>query len=108
MVDLHGAYPPRGLTRTYPNFVTQEGVMGAEYNKWSRRVTATHNVMLAYTRGLLGPMDYTPGGFRNVTPANFRIRNDLPFVQTTRAQGAGDVRRLHQPARQLGGQPRYL
>ncbi len=87
MVDLHGAYPPRGLTRTYPNFVTQEGVMGAEYNKWSARVTATHNVMLAYTRGLLGPMDYTPGGFRNVAPADFRVRNDLPFVQTTRAQG---------------------
>ncbi len=61
--------------------------MGAEYNKWSRRVTATHNVMLAYTRGLLGPMDYTPGGFRNVAPADFQIRNDLPFVQTTRAQG---------------------
>jgi alpha-glucosidase len=87
MVDLHGAYPPRGLTRTYPNFITQEGVMGAEYNKWSRRVTARHNVMLAYTRGLLGPMDYTPGGFRNVSPADFRIRNDLPFVQTTRAHG---------------------
>jgi alpha-glucosidase len=87
MVDLHGAYPPRGLTRTYPNFITQEGVMGAEYNKWSKRVTARHNVMLAYTRGLLGPMDYTPGGFRNVSPAAFRIRNDLPFVQTTRAHG---------------------
>lgn len=87
MVDLHGAFPPRGLTRTWPNFVTQEGVMGAEYNKWSRRATAGSNVMLAYTRGLLGPMDYTPGGFRNVAPANFQIRNDLPFVQTTRAHG---------------------
>jgi alpha-glucosidase len=87
MVNLHGAYPPRGLTRTYPNFVTQEGVLGAEYNKWSRRVTARHNVMLAYTRGLLGAMDYTPGGFRNVSPAAFRPRNDLPMVQTTRAHG---------------------
>jgi alpha-glucosidase len=87
MVDLHGAYPPRGLTRTWPNFMTQEGVMGAEYNKWSRRVTSRHNVTLAYTRGLLGPMDYTPGGFRNVTPGDFRVRNDLPFVQTTRAHG---------------------
>lgn len=87
MVDLHGAYPPRGLTRTYPNFVTQEGVMGAEYNKWSRRVTARHNVMLAFTRGLLGPMDYTPGGFRNMSPAAFQVRNDLPMVQTTRAHG---------------------
>ncbi|UYY78304.1 glycoside hydrolase family 97 protein [Sphingomonas sp. R1] len=87
MVDLHGAFPPRGLTRTWPNFVTQEGVMGAEYNKWSRRATAGNNVMLAYTRGLLGPMDYTPGGFRNVAPGDFQIRNDLPLVQTTRAHG---------------------
>ncbi|WP_346775488.1 glycoside hydrolase family 97 protein [Sphingomonas sp. G-3-2-10] len=89
MVDLHGAYPPRGLARTYPNFMTQEGVMGAEYNKWSKRVTARHNVMLAYSRGLIGPMDYTPGGFRNVSPDQFRIRGDLPFVQTTRAHGLG-------------------
>lgn len=87
MVDFHGAYPPRGLTRTWPNYMTQEGVMGAEYNKWSARVTARHNVMLAYTRGLLGPMDYTPGGFRNVSPRDFRVRYDLPFVQTTRAHG---------------------
>lgn len=86
MVDLHGAYAPRGLERTYPNFVTQEGVMGAEYNKWSRRETATHNVSLAYSRGLLGPMDYTPGGFRNVAPAQFEPRDVGPEVMTTRAQ----------------------
>jgi alpha-glucosidase len=87
MVDLHGASHPTGLTRTYPHYLTQEGVLGAEYNKWSRRVTATHNVTLAYTRGLVGPMDYTPGGFRNRTPATFEPRFTLPFVQTTRAQG---------------------
>ena len=72
LVDMHGAYPPTGLNRTYPNYLTQEGIMGAEYNKWSRRVTATHNVSLAYTRMLLGPVDYTPGGFRNATPASSR------------------------------------
>lgn len=86
MVDLHGAYVPRGLERTYPNFMTQEGVMGAEYNKWSYRVTATHNVHLAYTRNLLGTMDYTPGGFRNVTPAAFAPHDRAPEVMTTRAQ----------------------
>lgn len=86
MVDMHGAYPPTGLYRTYPNYMTQEGVMGAEYNKWSRRVTATHNVTVPYTRMLLGPIDYTPGGFRNVSPAEFRINNSPPFVQTTRGQ----------------------
>lgn len=86
MVDLHGAEHPTGLIRTYPHYLTQEGVMGAEYNKWSRRVTATHNVTLPYTRMLLGPMDYTPGGFRNQAPAAFNPRNELPFVQTTRGQ----------------------
>jgi len=87
MVNLHGAFVPRGLTRTWPNFVTQEGVLGAEYNKWTRRITARHNVMLAYTRAMLGPTDYTPGGFRNTAPASFAIRSTLPFVQTTRTHG---------------------
>jgi alpha-glucosidase len=85
MVELHGAFVPRGLSRTYPNFITQEGVLGSEYNKWSSRVTARHNVMLAFTRGMLGPMDYIPGGFVNVAPANFEARWVLPMVQTTRA-----------------------
>lgn len=87
MVELHGAFVPRGLARTYPNFITQEGVLGSEYNKWSRRVTARHNVMLAYTRGVLGPMDYIPGGFVNVSPSDFQPRYVLPMVQTTRAHG---------------------
>ncbi|MGZ9098789.1 MAG: glycoside hydrolase family 97 protein [Brevundimonas sp.] len=87
LVDLHGAYHPTGLTRTYPNFVTQEGVLGAEYNKWSARVTASHNVTLPYTRMLVGPMDYTPGGFRNVAPEAFSSRFILPTVMTTRAHG---------------------
>ncbi|HJQ23556.1 MAG TPA: glycoside hydrolase family 97 protein [Blastocatellia bacterium] len=86
MVDLHGAYKPTGLVRTYPNYVTQEGVMGAEYNKWSARVTATHNLTLPFTRMLLGPMDYTPGGFRNATRQQFEIHNTGPQVMTTRGQ----------------------
>jgi alpha-glucosidase len=89
MVDMHGAYPPAGLNRTYPNYLTQEGIMGAEYNKWSRRVTARHNVSLAFTRMLLGPLDYTPGGFRNRTPATFEVVNSPPQVPTTRGHGLG-------------------
>jgi alpha-glucosidase len=88
MVDLHGAYPPNGLNRTWPNYVTQEGVLGAENNKWSARITATHNVTLPFTRMILGPMDYTPGGFRSLTPADFRTqqRYHAPYVMTTRGQ----------------------
>lgn len=88
MVDLHGAYPPDGLARTYPNFLTQEGVLGAEYNKFGTRITAKHNVTLPFTRMLLGPMDYTPGGFHAVPPAEMARQHRLirPFVQTTRGQ----------------------
>ena len=75
MIDFHGAYKPDGMRRTYPNLITREGVMGLEYNKWSARITPDHNVMLAFTRMLAGPMDYTPGGFTNVTRDAFEPRN---------------------------------
>ncbi|MFL6353773.1 MAG: glycoside hydrolase family 97 catalytic domain-containing protein [Bryobacteraceae bacterium] len=84
LVDYHGAFKPDGLRRTYPNVLTREGVMGAEYNKWSARETPTHNVTLPFTRMLAGPMDYTPGGFDNVTKENFESRNVGPPVMGTR------------------------
>lgn len=86
MVDMHGGYPSLGLERTYPNLLTQEGIMGAEFNKWSQRVTATHNVTLPFTRMLLGPADYTPGAMRHAAPADFaqKISFINPSVQTTR------------------------
>ena len=86
LLNLHGAYMPAGLQRAYPNFITQEGVMGAEWNKWTPLITPRHNLTLPYTRMLTGPMDYTPGGFRNRTPATFEVRDVLPFTQTTRGQ----------------------
>jgi alpha-glucosidase len=85
MIDFHGAFKPDGLRRTYPNLLTREGVMGLEYSKWSGRVTPDHNLMLAFTRMLAGPMDYTPGGFDNVTPAEFVPRNVKPDIMGTRA-----------------------
>jgi len=84
MVDFHGAYKPDGYSRTYPNLVTREGVMGNEYNKWSLRVTPEHMVTLPFTRMLAGPMDFTPGGFLNRTAEKFE--NGTPAqVMGTRA-----------------------
>ncbi len=87
LLDMHGAFPPEGLSRTYPNYITQEGVLGAEYNKfpWGQ-VTAGHNVKLAYTRMLLGPMDYTPGGFRNSYPDTYVQTEIMPSTRFTRGQ----------------------
>ncbi len=36
MLDFHGAFKPDGMRRTYPNVLTREGVMGAEYNTLER------------------------------------------------------------------------
>ena len=75
MVNFHGAYKPDGIGRTYPNLLIREGVMGGEYSKFSKRVTPEHNVTLAFTRMLAGPMDYTPGGFLNVSMEGFKPKN---------------------------------
>jgi alpha-glucosidase len=85
VVDLHGAYKPTGLRRTYPNLLTREGVMGMEYSKWSDRVTPEHDVTIPFTRMLAGPMDYTPGCFNNATRAQFKPRQVNPMCQGTRA-----------------------
>ncbi len=86
MIDFHGAFPPDGLRRTYPNLMTREGVMGKEYLKVTARVTPAHNATLPFTRMLAGPMDYTPGAFGNVTLADFVPRSFMPMDLNTRAQ----------------------
>jgi alpha-glucosidase len=82
MLDFHGAFKPDGMRRTYPNVLTREGVMGAEYNTWSARVTPKHNVTLPFTRMLAGPMDYTPGGFDNVTKEDFTSKHEAALTVT--------------------------
>ncbi len=74
LVNFHGTFKPAGLARTYPNFITQEGVMGNEYNKFGEvHSTPQHEVTLPFTRALLGPMDFTPGGFLNRAPKDFKV-----------------------------------
>lgn len=84
LVDFHGAYKPDGIIRTFPNMITREGVMGNEFYKFSNKMNSSHNVKLAYTRMLAGQMDYTPGGFLNVTDRQYK--NQIPtVVSNTRA-----------------------
>ncbi|MEM1126121.1 MAG: glycoside hydrolase family 97 protein [Bacteroidota bacterium] len=85
MLNLHGAYKPTGQMRTWPHFLTQEGVLGLEYVKWSDRANAAHNVVLPFTRGLAGPMDYTPGGFESRRYDAFSPRFIDPVVLGTQA-----------------------
>ena len=64
MVDIHDEYRPTGLSRTYPNLLTQEGIRGNE-----EMPDADHNTLLPFTRYLCGPADYTLCYF------NSRVKN---------------------------------
>jgi len=61
------------------------GIQGNEYNKWSTKETPEHRATLPFTRVLAGPADYTPGGFINKQPAQFRNVQSNTQVQGTRA-----------------------
>lgn len=81
-IDTHEPIKDTGLRRTYPNWISREGARGQEYNSpWSGISNPPeHTVILAYTRMLSGPMDYTPGIF-NMAPngldSDRRVKNTL-------------------------------
>ena len=87
LIDFHGTYKPTGLARTYPNFITQEGVLGNEYNKLGgNQCTPLHTATLPFTRALLGPMDFTPGGFLNRAPKDFQTAAPAEVMGTRARQ----------------------
>ncbi|HUA59753.1 MAG TPA: glycoside hydrolase family 97 catalytic domain-containing protein, partial [Verrucomicrobiae bacterium] len=63
-----------------------EAVAGMEQSHAGTRDNPDHRVTLPFTRMLAGPMDYTPGGFDNVTKEEFVARDIKPMVMGTRAQ----------------------
>ena len=66
MVDFHGCTIPRGWSRTYPNLMSSEAVVGEEgyiYRSDYRDKAPLHNTILPFTRNVVGSMDYTPVAF---------------------------------------------
>ena len=65
MIDFHGANKPSGMDRTWPNVITREGVRGHEYQitRYHRVPQPDHDVILPFTRYIVGPGDYTPTVF---------------------------------------------
>jgi alpha-glucosidase len=84
LVDFHGSYKPTGLSRTYPNVLTREGVQGLEHSKWSATITPSHDVTLPFTRMFAGAMDFTPGAMRNAAQGMFQPIFAQPMSQGTR------------------------
>jgi len=56
MLDFHGSNKPTGESRTWPNEMSREGILGLEGSaNWAK-----HNTTLVFTRFLAGHADYTP------------------------------------------------
>ena len=80
-VTLHGVAAPTGLERTFPNLLTNEGVLNLEYDKWDKQgVPPEHELTVAFTRMLAGPLDFHQGSLRGVPVEQFRPRNEAPLV----------------------------
>ena len=75
LINFHGAFHPTGMNRTWPNQITREAVAGNECHRYSWRLTPELTAALPFTRFLIGPADYTPGGFHNILPRQFTPAN---------------------------------
>lgn len=68
MVNFHGCTIPKGWSKQWQNLLTMESVKGAEcyiFDKQFPDRAPLHNVHLAFTRNVIGSMDYTPVTFSN-------------------------------------------
>jgi alpha-glucosidase len=83
MIDNHEPVMPSGLQRTWPNFMTSEGVRGQEWDAWSTDGgnPPDHTTIVPFLRGLAGPIDFTFGTFSFKNPVHPKT-----FVHTTIAK----------------------
>ena len=72
LVNFHGCQKPTGEVYTYPNEITREGIRGLELNKLTEGpIPSYHNVLLPFTRFIVGHGDYTPFSFVNSGQTTF-------------------------------------
>ena len=69
-INAHEPIKATGLRRTYPNAIAREGLRGQEFNAWSTDGgnPPEHLPIVAFTRMLAGPIDFTPGVFEISLP----------------------------------------
>ncbi len=83
-INAHEPIKATGLRRTYPNTISREGLRGQEFNAWASDGgnPPEHLPIVAFTRMLSGPIDFTPGIF-NIKFDEYKKDNQ---VNTTIAQ----------------------
>ena len=64
-INAHEPIKATGIRRTYPNAISREGLRGQEFNAWAADGgnPPEHLSIVAFTRMLAGPIDFTPGVF---------------------------------------------
>ena len=69
-INAHEPIKPTGIRRTYPNAISREGLRGQEFNAWATDGgnPPEHLPIVAFTRMLAGPIDFTPGAFELTLP----------------------------------------
>ncbi|MDB2374408.1 glycoside hydrolase family 97 protein [Psychrosphaera haliotis] len=102
-INTHEPIKDTGLRRTYPNWLSREGARGQEFNAWGNPPNPPeHLPMLAFTRMLSGPMDFTPGifdmGFNG-------LEADKNRPQTTLAKQLADYVVLYSPIQMAADLP---
>ena len=82
-VNAHEPIKGTGKRRTYPNAIAREGLRGQEFNAWATDGgnPPEHLPIVAFTRMLSGPIDFTPGVFDISIPSK-----DENQINTTLAQ----------------------
>nr|MDD6335892.1 glycoside hydrolase family 97 catalytic domain-containing protein [bacterium] len=96
MLNFHGCMKPAGEIRTWPHVMTREGVFGAEYLQHFSTFLpggpdAAHNCTLPFTRGAVGPMDYTPVAYRSYqTGTTDAHQTGLTVIFTSYIQHIGE------------------
>jgi alpha-glucosidase len=104
-LDFHGGIRPAHLTRTWPNLLTTEGVLGLEQFKGGNASDPEHNVTIPFTRMFVGPFDYTPGAMRNASKKSFKSIFDQPMSMGTRCQQLAMYVVFESPLQMLADNP---
>ena len=108
VLDLHGAYKPAGINRTWPNVLNVEGVNGLENMKWSELDSfdiIQYDTELPFLRQIAGPVDYTQGAMINAARHNFRPVHSQPMAPGTRAHQLALYMILYSPLNMLCDSP---
>jgi alpha-glucosidase len=111
VIDYHGISKPSGLSRTYPNVLTYEGVHGLENTKWegldwmAKCDFPQCDLTDYFCRMTAGPMDYTPGAMRNFAEKEYNPSNAQPGSQGTRVHQLAMFTMFESPLQMLCDSP---